>query len=681
MKKKRTYNLSKKRNIRNVILSRYNILSILIVLLFLILLFRLYIVQIIDTKKYNEYVKLQTSKIIEGDTAPRGRIYDRFNNLIVDNKVVKNITYKYVNGIKTSDEVNMAYKLVDLIDINHSNLYLTNLKEFYMILYKDEVDNKITNEERKLLKERKISEDDIYKYKIDRITSEDLSKLNDRDRKAAYVYYLMNKGYYYDTKTIKSDVTDLEYAKVGEYLDELKGFDTKLDWERYYPYGNTFKTILGSISNSLPSENASDYLDMGYSLNDRVGISFIEKQYESILKGSKNKYIVNSNGSYSLYEEGTRGNDIVLTIDINLQREVEKILKEQVVQGMKELPFGFYNRSFVIIQEPSTGEVLAMSGIQAVYKNGSYSTYDVTDMILTNPVTVGSAIKGASHIVGYNNNALKIGEVRNDYCFKIASTPLKCSWSLNLGNLTDITALKQSSNSYQYQTAIKIANATYSYNKPLVIDTKAFDINRSTFKEFGLGTYTGIDLPLESIGYIGNKTDSGLLLDLSIGLYDNYTPIQLSQYVGTIANSGVRVKPHLLKEVYSSFDNSLLYKIDTLVLNKVNTKDEYMERVQKGFKAVFEMGGTGYGYIDSNNNPAGKTGTADSFIDTDNDGLVDRMTVTNTFVAYAPYDNPTVTFTIVSPDIGYYSNNILHRNYINKKIAQLVSKKYFEIYK
>ena len=681
MKKKRTYKLSKKRNIRNVILSRYNIISILIVLLFLILLFRLYIVQIIDTKKYNEYVKLQTSNIIEGDTAPRGRIYDRFNNLIVDNKVVKNITYKYVNGIKTSDEVNMAYRLVDLIDINHSNLYLTNLKEFYMILYKDEVNNKITDYERQLLRERKITDDDIYKYKLDRITSEDLSKLDEKDRKAAYVYYLMNKGYYYDTKIIKSDVTDLEYAKVGEYLDELIGFDTKIDWERYYPYGNTFKTILGSISNSLPSENASEYLDMGYSLNDRVGISFIEKQYESILKGSKNKYIVNSNGSYSLYEEGTRGNDIVLTIDINLQKEVEKILKEQVIQGIKDLPFGFYNRSFVIIQNPSTGEILAMSGIQAVYKNGSYSTYDVTDMILTNPVTVGSAIKGASHIVGYNNNALKIGEVRNDYCFKIASTPLKCSWSLNLGNLTDIEALKQSSNSYQYQTAIKIASATNSYNKPLVIDTKAFDIYRSTFKEFGLGTYTGIDLPLESIGYIGNKTDSGLLLDLSIGLYDNYTPIQLSQYVGTIANSGVRVKPHLLKEVYSSFDNSILYKTDTLVLNKVNTKDEYMERVQKGFKAVFEIGGTGYGYIDSIHSPAGKTGTADSFIDTDNDGLVDRMTLTNTFVAYAPYDNPTVTFTVVSPDIGYYSNNILHRNYINKKIAQLVSKKYFEIYK
>ena len=85
MKKKRTYKLSKKRNIRNVILSRYNILSILIVLLFLILLFRLYIVQIIDTKKYSEYVKLQTSNIIEGDTAPRGRIYDIFNTLIVDN--------------------------------------------------------------------------------------------------------------------------------------------------------------------------------------------------------------------------------------------------------------------------------------------------------------------------------------------------------------------------------------------------------------------------------------------------------------------------------------------------------------------------------------------------------------------------------------------------------------------
>lgn len=69
--------------------------------------------------------------------------------------------------------------------------------------------------------------------------------MNDSDNKAAYLYYLMNKGYAYDEKTIRTgDVTDEEYAYISENNEELTGFNTRLDWERVYPYGDTLKLFL-----------------------------------------------------------------------------------------------------------------------------------------------------------------------------------------------------------------------------------------------------------------------------------------------------------------------------------------------------------------------------------------------------------------------------------------------------
>ena len=83
------------------------------------------------------------------------------------------------------------------------------------------------------------------------------------DKHAAYLYYLMNKRYAYSEKTIKSgdELTDSEYAYIAEHTQELDGFGTKTDWERTYPYGDTFRTILGNVSTSskgIPS-NLKDY--------------------------------------------------------------------------------------------------------------------------------------------------------------------------------------------------------------------------------------------------------------------------------------------------------------------------------------------------------------------------------------------------------------------------------------
>ena len=135
-----------------------------------------------------------------------------------------------------------------MIDVDSSKLNDYDFKAFWIENNEEAAKAKITDDEWKKLEERKLTSDDIYELEIERITAEDLSVYNDLDKKAAYIYTLMNTGYSYDEKVIKGEnVTDEEYALVSENLSELKGVNTKLDWERTYPYGDVFRSILGNV--------------------------------------------------------------------------------------------------------------------------------------------------------------------------------------------------------------------------------------------------------------------------------------------------------------------------------------------------------------------------------------------------------------------------------------------------
>lgn len=661
----------KKRKSRNhrqnkIIKKRFQIVKGILSFCFLSYLFFLFQIQVFNQEKYKTIVKNKTNQTVEGESAPRGRIYDRNHKLIVDNIPVKEIVYKKESGVTKKEEVKLAYEMAQILEVSYLKLTEKNLKNFYLVTHNDGKDL-IQEEEWEAYHLRKLTNKEIENLKLERINEEDLKEV---DKEVAMIYTLMNDGYSYEEKVIKTNASEEEYAFVSEKESFLKGFSTKLSWERTYPYGEVFRSILGNIS-TIPKEEKTTYLQKGYSLNDRVGISYLEYQYEDYLKGTKDRY----NLSGELEEKGSRGNDITLTIDIELQKEVESILVEQIKLAKTELNTEYYNHSFVVITDPNTGEILAMTGKQVV----NDTVFDVTPLILTSPVTVGSAIKGASQIVGYNTGALKIGEVRDDSCIKLKGAPKKCSYRCH-GMINDIEALKYSSNTYQFRTAIKVGNGNYIYNGPLKLNDNAFQIYRNTFKEFGLGIKTGIDLPIESVGYIGKSMEPGLLLDFAIGQYDTYTTIQLSSYIGTIATDGVRMQLHLLKEVTSS-SGEVLFTYEPKILGTVNTSETYMKRMQEGLKAVLRKGGTGYGSMSLDYNPAGKTGTSQSFLDTDLDGKIDLETVSTTFVAYAPMDNPIVTFTVVSPDVSHHKNKTEYQTMVNRKISREVTKKFFEIYK
>ena len=692
MKKKKInhYHYYKRKRIDNTptIHKRYKILIFVVIICFIILTVKLYKVQVLDSKRYMDAVIELSNNIVEGSTAPRGRIYDRNGILLVDNIPVKTIAYKKVAGITTTQEIEMAYKVASMISVDYKAMSRKELKRFWILNHAKEANAKITTEEWQLLEERKLTVNDISSKKLERVTDKDLEDYEELDYEAAYIYYLMNKGYSFSEKVIKKEnVTDEEYAVIAENLVDLEGFSTRLGWERYYPQGETFKSILGKVSSSesgVPVELKDSYLALGYSLTDRIGISYLEKQYETLLRGTKTKYKVTSDGNYEVIEEGSRGNDIVLTIDIKLQKEVEKILEEELISTKKNDKYTKYlDRGFVVIQDPNTGEVLAMAGKRLVKKDGKYVVEDYTPGVINSIVTPGSSVKAASHMVGYVTGNLKIGEVRNDACIKLAATPQKCSYR-SYGNINDLQALKYSSNTYQFHTAMKVGKGTYRYNYPLKINTKALLTYRKIFGEFGLGVKTEIDLPNEFEGYKGTRRDAGLLLDFAIGQYDNYTPIQLSQYISTVANGGDRMKPYLLKAVYEPTKEKLtnvIFKNNPTVLNEVDAPSIYFDRIHEGLQMVFDYGGTGSGFINHDYHPAGKTGTSQSFVDTNGDGEIDTETLSTVLVAYAPYENPTVTFTVVTPNVGTGNISYAPMSKINNRISQKVSKKYFEIYK
>lgn len=682
------YYKRKRINQELVINRRYKVLIAFIILCMSLLVLGLYNVQIVKNEYYSTKLIELTQTIIEGESTPRGRIYDRNGNVIVDNVAVKKITYKKETGTTTKEEIELAYKLASLIEVDYSDLKQNSLKTFWIKNNSEKANAKITEEEWKQYEERKITDSYIQQIKLDRITEDDLSVYDEYDKEAAYIYYLMTTGYSYSEKTIKKEgLTDEEYAIVAENLSNLKGFNTKLDWERYYPYGNVMRSVLGNVSSSesgIPSESKDAYLNLGYSLTDRVGISYLEYQYESILKGTKAKYLVKGLNDYELISEGSRGNDIVLTIDMKLQKEIEKIIEDELIKSKKNDKYTKnLDTAFVIIQNPNTGEILAMAGKQIVKEKGKYKVYDYSTGVINATVTPGSSVKAASHTVGYKTGALKIGEIRYDTCIKIAATPKKCSYR-NYGSINDLEALKYSSNVYQFYTAINVGGATYGYNQPLKIKKKAFTTYRNIFAEYGLGVKTGIDLPNEFEGYKGTGTASGLLLDFAIGQYDNYTPIQLSQYISTVANGGNRMKPYLMKAVYEPTKvklTDLVYQNESIVLNTVDLDKKYMNRIKKGLRMVFEPGGTGTGFIDAKYKAAGKTGTAESFVDTDGDGIIDTETLSTVLVAYAPYNNPVVSFTVVTPNVATGDVSYNQMSKINNRISKKISQKYFEIYK
>ncbi|ULG73086.1 peptidoglycan D,D-transpeptidase FtsI family protein [Macrococcus brunensis] len=630
---------------------RLNVLFIAVMTLMTLLILRLGYLQIVKSEDYKKAVA-SNENIVINESVPRGRIYDRNGKLLVDNTAKKSITYTRGRMTTTYELLDTAKKLSKIINMPTDKL--TDMdKETYFIQTHPEVVEKLMTKESEQFQNDMITQqqyDDIlYKKIAPRV------KLSKKELEIAAIYREMSAGSQLTPQTIKNEhVTEKEYALVSQNLAKLPGINTTMDWDRKYLYGNTLKTLFGKVTSKeegLPKDNIDYYLARGYARNDRVGQSYLEYEYEDVLRGQKKKmrYVTDKSGqitSSEIIDPGSRGNDLVLSIDIELQQKIEKMIDKHIAilrsEGAKTM-----DKVLVVVQDPNNGDVLALAGRQ-IEPNGRISDYHYGTF--TSQYAVGSSVKGATLLTGYHQNAIKPGEEMVDEPMSFAGGMTKRSYFNQDGKITinDKEALMHSSNVYMFKTALKIAGMNYSQGMSLPKDiSEAGRILRTGMNQFGLGVKTGIDLPNEVVGQSGKLTDNaGNYLDLAIGQYDTYTPLQLSQYISTIANDGSRISPHVVKEIRTPSKTETLGPVKEVVngkvLNKINSTPTEMRQVKSGFDMVFnQIEGTGYNsFHNTTVKSAGKTGTAEVFQNVE-------PRVNATYIGYAPEDKPEISFSII----------------------------------
>ena len=609
----------------------------LLISFFIICSFKL--VSILKNKEY--YTKLlneKTNIYVYGISAPRGRILDCNGKVLVDNIGIKTIYYNKIKGITKSKELEIAALLANILNVDEATP--DELKEYYLI-NNDDGKKLITSDEYKLYEERKITKEELDAKKRTRITDE-MINYSSNEKKKAHIYAIMNKGYIYSKKIIASNVTEEEYAKIIE--SKIPGITGELTWDRIYLYNDTLKNIFGRIG-SITKETKEYYLNKKYELTDTVGISYLENVYEDYLRGKKAKYKVGSDYTLTKVNEEQKGNDLILSIDIDVQIKTDEILKDKLLLAKKYGNTEYFKDSYALVSDPSTGSIKAISGIRL---NDDNTFSDISLNNINKSYTIGSAVKGATIAVGYKYNLIEPGKYINDSCVKLLFVPKKCSFK-KLGKVNDLTALSNSSNYYQYMIAIKLTGNTYTPNMKLNATKEHFKKYRDMLSSFGLGVKTGIDLPNEQTGIIGKTIADDLLLNLSIGQYDTYTPIEVLQYINSVA-TGKRIKLSLMQEIKN--DEKTLLKNESEVLNDVDLDKESLDRIKEGMKLVLSEG-TGKFYVPQGLNFAGKTGTSESFLDTNNDNLVDTATISSTFTGFYPADNPKFSIVVITPNVSH----------------------------
>lgn len=653
---------------------RLNILFLVVFFLFSILILRLGVLQIVN----GEEKRLESEaveEVIARKEAPRGKLLDSNFREVVGNKPFFSLTYTKTVDTKAEDTMRIAKWLADRLGVTE--------EQKKKITERDKKDYFIAKigvaellEERLSKKEKKLSDKEQYKALVNKITAEEINSLTEKDINVLAYKRAMDTGYAYSAQRIKTNLSNEEVSVISENLGDLPGVDIMADSERIYPYGES--TIFGKVK-QIPKTRTEYFLSMGYDRSDQVGISGLEVQYEQVLRGTKEKsvYLTNPKTGATIGEPktipGQRGKDIVLTLDMELQFRLEKILEEEI---LKAKPLGgndLLKSAYIVMMNPKTGEVKGIAG--KTYEDGEF--HNDAYGALFNAYEMGSTVKGATVLTGLQEKVIGMGDVIYDAPFT-KNGMNKSSWK-NMGYINDLDALRMSSNVYMFNIMDRMIGPEHW--------TETYAEARYSFSQFGLGVKTGIDFPNEAVGYEGKppEGESGTLYDLGIGQFDTYTTIQLVQYVSTIANGGYRVKPQLVREVREPATSEethgkLLKRFEPEILNKLDVEDKYIKRVQQGFWQVMHApGGTAKSYFDDPekyHNPAGKTGTAQRIIKHPRTGqLVEKHNLT--LVGYAPFENPEIAFAVVVPEGTPQNGN----QKINKYIGQRALEAYWDLKK
>ena len=650
---------------------RLNLLFSIIILLFMTIIGRLLYMQVLN-KDFYETKLASASKTKVTTSSARGEIYDASGKPLVENTVKQVVSFTRNNKMTAADLKETAKKLLAYVGVTSPTLTDRQLADYYLAdqdVYKKAVES-LPSDKRLDSDGNQLSESELYNNTVESIDPSQLS-YSDDEKKEIYLFSQLNAVENFATGTIATDsLTDTQIALIASASKNLPGISISTTWDRKV-LETSLSSIVGSVSGEkagLPAEEADAYIKKGYSLNDRVGTSYLEKQYEETLQGKRSVKEIHLDKygnmeSVENIEDGTKGNNIKLTIDLAFQDSVDNLLKSYFTSELGNGGAKYSEGVYAVALNPKTGAVLSMSGIKHDLKTGELTPDSLGTV--TNVFVPGSVVKAATISSGWENGVLSGNQTLTDQSIVFQGSPPINSWYTAFSGpmpITAVQALEYSSNTYMVQTALGIMGLTYQPNMIAGIGNldSAMGKLRSTFGEYGLGSATGIDLPDESTGFIPKDYDLANYITNSFGQFDNYTPMQLAQYVATIANDGVRMAPRIVEGIYGNNDKGglgdLIQQLQPSEMNKVNISASDMSILQQGFYQVAHgTSGLTTGRAFSNGaavSISGKTGTAESYV-------ADGQQATNTnAVAYAPSDNPQIAVAVVFPHNTNLTNGV-----------------------
>lgn len=651
----------------------YLIFSVIVVL-FSIIILRLAQMQILNKSFYDEKLNSSTTYTVTTSN-PRGEIYDAAGNLLVSNTVKQVVAFTRSNTITAEEMKELAAKLSTLVTFTETNVTTRQKKDYYLAdsdTYAAVVKS-LPDDEKYDSYGNNLTESEIYANAINAVTDDEINYSED-ELKLVYIFSQMNAASTFSTVNLTTgDLTEEQIAYITANQSKLSGISIATDWDRETPT-SSLASIIGTVSSKhsgLPAEEADDYLAKGYSLNDRVGTSYLEKEYEEYLQGTHTvrEITTDKNGnvvSDEVTSEGKAGQNLKLTVNSDFQAGVESILNQYYSADIADGYATYSEGAYAVALNPQTGAILAMAGLS--HETGS-STTTLDALGTINDIFVpGSVVKAATLTAGWESDVISGNQVIADQSINIAGSSAITSWFTGSGstNITAVQALEYSSNTYMVQVALKMMGQEYYSGMSLATTgmKEAMEELRAAYAEYGMGTSTGIDLPENTTGYISDDYSAGNVLTEAFGQYDSYTPMQLAQYAATVANGGKRIAPHLVDSIYDNDGTdgigTLGKTIETNVLNQINISDDDMDLLQQGFYQVVNSSSayaTGTYMKSSTVTIAGKTGTAETYAVDANGNAVTTVNLSVLAYDYSTSDDSHIAVAVIVPHLTSSDNH------------------------
>lgn len=343
--------------------SRLFVLAAVISLFFLMVLIRVFSLQIVNGKEYQKNFTLLIQKTLSIDAA-RGNIYDCNGNLLAYNELAYSVVISdngsYNNTSVKNEELNAELaEIISVIRKNGENIYNdfaiklnddgkyeysvsgTSLNRFLADVFGEVSYDKLEYNKKFDFDESKATAEQVMQYLMsDENECFDVS--DEYDKETAYEIVVLryaikgNRYSKYKTTTIAKDVSDKTVAYMNEHSDTLTGVSIEEDTIRKYNYSEYISSLIGYTGKISTEEyNELSEKDESYTTNDTVGKSGLEQYYESYLRGvnGEQEIYVNSVGKITEVissTDPTAGNDLYLSIDINLQEATYKLLEQEI---------------------------------------------------------------------------------------------------------------------------------------------------------------------------------------------------------------------------------------------------------------------------------------------------------------------------------------------------------------